>query len=143
MSTFDIIQGIVNLVSIPIAIITIVIFIRQTKQLDDSTKSQVYQGLIDNSLKLDELLIKYPEYRKYVYGSEEITEETSDIDKLMGILDFVVDVVDNIVAHEEFIPKTELRGWQAFSQDLLNQSAVKYYLEQKGYWYEGTIGKKI
>lgn len=139
MDLFEVVQFSVNIIAAPVAIITIVLLIRQTKQLDNTLKSQVYQGLIDNSLKIDQLLIERPEYRKYIYGNEKFPTNKENTDELMGVLDFVVDVVDNVRVQEKFIPKDALVGWRAFVSDVLEQPAIKYYMEQKGYWYAGTL----
>jgi len=125
-----------------VGLITIILMIRQTRQLDETLKSQVYQGLIDNSLKIDQLLIERPEYRKYIYENEKFPQNKQNTDELMGVLDFVVDVVDNIKIQEKFIPKKALVGWRLFVQDVLKQPAIKYYMEQKGYWYTGTLVEK-
>lgn len=139
MNLVDIVQFVVNIIAAPVALITIVLLIRQTKQLDDTLKSQVYQGLINNSLLIDQLLIEHPEYRKYIYEQEKFPTDESNTDELMGILDFLVDVVDNIKAQEKYIPKEALMGWRLFVRDVLDQPAVKYYMEKKGYWYTGTL----
>lgn len=140
MSILETLQLILNIVTIPVAIVTVFLLLKQAKQLDETLKSQVYQGLIDNSLKIDQLMIENPEYRKYIYDHEPIPEEAKDLEKLWGILDFALDVVDNVKAQERFIPKPFLPGWRAFAALVLEQPATKYYMERKyGFWFEGTL----
>jgi hypothetical protein len=132
MNFFETIQAIVNTISIPVSIVTIIFLIRQSRQTDASQRSQVYEKLIDNSLKIDQLMIENPEFRKYIYRGEPITDDLPDKDKLLGFLEFIVDVLDNAKAQEKYIPKSSRQGWTTFRNMMLSQPAMKYFIEQAG-----------
>lgn len=140
MNFFETIQAIVNTMSIPISIITIIFLIKQSRQTDASQRSQVYEKLIDNSLKIDQIMIENPEFRKYIYRGEPITDELPDRDKLMGFLEFIVDVLDNAKAQEKYIPKTARPGWSTYTKMILAQPAMKHFLSQAGmtHWTMGA-----
>ena len=143
MSIFELIGVIANIVASLTAIVAILFVIKQTRQLDNTLQSQVYQGLIDNSLKIDELLMEHPEYRKYVYGNEPINENTPDIDKIISVMEFMTDIADHVLTQEEFIPKSERIGWRIFAEEILSSPAARYFLEEHGTWYSGKIPDTI
>ena len=64
-------------------------------------------------MEIDRFLIEYPEMRKYVYGGEKVEENTPDLDllmsldRLMSIVEFVVDAVENIEVYKKYITKKE------------------------------------
>jgi len=139
MSVTELVQLIVNLIAVPTAIVSVLFLTRQTRQLDETLRSQVYQGLIDNSLKIDQLLIEHPEFRKYIYGSEPVKDDTPDIDRLMGVIEFMVDIIDNLTVQERFIPKPLVKGWRNFAQEVLDSPAAKHFLQKHGSWYSSGI----
>lgn len=141
MEITEFVQAIVNLIAVPTAVISVLLLIKQTRQLDDTMRSQVYQGLIDNSLKIDQLLIEHPELRKYIYGKEPVDEKTPDLDKLMSVTEFMIDIVDNLKAQEKYIPKPLIPGWRNFAQDVLNSPATRYFLEKHGTWYSSGLSE--
>jgi hypothetical protein len=142
MSFIEVIQLVVNLVGMPIAIVSVLFLIRQTRQLDETLRSQVYQGLIDNSLKIDQLLIDNPAFRKYIYGGEPIQDGDPDVDKLMGIMEFMVDIVDNLKVQEKFIPEPLVKGWRNFAQEVLSSPAAERFLQRHGSWYSSGISER-
>ena len=143
MSISELISLITQVITALTAIFAVLFIVRQMHQLDESLRSQVYQGLIDNSLKIDELLMEKPEFRKYVYGEQEIDETTPDIDRIMSVMEFMVDVVDNIKAQEAFIPKAEKPGWKHFTEDVLHSPAAEYFMQKHGLWFSGGVPQVI
>jgi uncharacterized protein len=143
MNIIEIVSLITQAVTAFAAVVALFLVIKQMRQLDDTLRSQVYQGLIDNSLKIDELLIEKPEFRKYVYGEEKIDENTPGIDQIMSVMEFVVDVMDNVKAQEEFIPKEEKIGWKQFSQEVLRSPAALFFMQKHGLWYSGGVKNTI
>ena len=141
MSISEAVQLIVNLTAVPVAIISVLFLIKQNRQLDETLRSQVYQGLIDNSLKIDQLLIENPSFRKYIYGNEPVKDDTPDIDKLMAVMEFMVDIIDNLKVQEGFIPKPLIKGWRNFAQEVLSSPAAKHFLQRHGSWYSSGISE--
>lgn len=136
-------QSMVTIIGLPVATISVVALIYQNYQLTASLKSQVYQGLIDNSLKIDSLMIEYPTFRKYIYGSEPVNDKTSDLDKLMGVTEFMLDVIDNINAQQDFIPKKFRPGWKDFVETVLQSPAAQYFTRLHGSWYVSNYTREI
>ena len=128
MNIIELVSLVSQLTTALTAIIALLLVVKQMHQLDETLRSQVYQGLIDNSLKIDELLIEKPEFRKYVYGQEMLDENTPDLDRIMSVMEYMVDVVDNVEAQEGFIPKAEKPGWRHFAKDVLGSPAAKYFM---------------
>jgi hypothetical protein len=141
MNTTEIYDLIATYIASLTAVIAIVLMIKQTRQLDNTLRSQVYQGLIETSFKIDELLIESPEYRKYIYGNEIINDNTPDIEKITGVIEYVVDIADNIMTQEEFIPKSERLGWMTFAKEILSSPAAKFFLKTNRKWYSGKISE--
>lgn len=125
------------------AVIAILLVLKQMRQIDKTLRNQVYQGLIDNSLKIDALLMEKPELRKYVYGEEKVDENTPDIDRIMSLMEFMVDVVDNVKAQEAIIPPAEKPGWRRFSRDVLSSPAAQYFIQKHRPWFSGGVPEVI
>ena len=90
-----------------------------------STNSQVYQNFVNNSLEIDRMLIQYPQFRKYVYGTDPLSKNDPDYDLIMGIEKLVVDVVENIKVFENEIPAKYIDGWMNFVKDVESSSAYE------------------
>lgn len=133
--TLDTLQAIVTIIGLPLAFLSVIALLFQNRQLAQSTKSQVYQGLIDNSLKIDALLIENPELRKYIYGGQPLPQDTREVDRLMAVLEFVNDIVDNLRAQEKYIPRKLRPGWRAFANDVTASPSMQHFMEAHGHWY--------
>ncbi len=56
MTILEVVQTVIGIVGLPTAIFSVLLLARQTRQLKESIYSQVYQGVIQYSLKVDEIL---------------------------------------------------------------------------------------
>lgn len=108
-----------------------------------STESQVYQGLIANSLKIDEILLERPHLRKYIYDRAPVPPADVSPEELESFVELVVDVVDNLRIQERYIPDDARKGWREFTVDLLGQPAVITFLQSRGHWYSGLLAASI
>ena len=95
-------------------------------------KNQIYQSYVQNLIEIDKILIKNPEFRKYIYGSTEVNDNTADVDKLMGIMEIISDV---IYVDPRFIPKNRKEGWKCYSEQVKKSSAMLYFNSKYGSWY--------
>ncbi len=135
MTILEIVQTIIGIVGLPTAIFSVLLLARQTQQLKESIYSQVYQGVIECSLKVDELLIQYPQFRKYIYENEMVDENTPDLDRLMTIIELVVDTMDHLNVQRKYIPSEVRTSWSRYSYDILNTPAAKYFFEKYPGWF--------
>jgi uncharacterized protein len=143
MEITELVALITQVITALTAVIALLLIVKQMRQLDKTLRSQVYQGLIDNSLKIDQLLMEKPEFRKYVYGGEKVNENTPDIDRIMSMTEFMVDVVDNVKAQEAIIPKAEKPGWSHFTQHVVRSPAAQYFMQKHGLWFSGSVPQII
>ena len=139
MNSLEFLQMIFNFVTIIIAFSSVILLIRQTNQLGKTLKSQVYQGLIENSLKIDLLIIDNPEINDYLYGKKKIIKTMKNYGKIIAMIDFIIDIIDNIKVQEKYIPKQAIPGWKSYTNEMLNLPGIKYYLGYRKNWYSGTL----
>lgn len=125
-----------DILAVVISIIGFFAALYECYSLKKTLDNQIYESFISNSLEIDRLLIEYPEMRKYVYYGEEVNESTPDLDRIMSIVEFVVDAVENIQVYERYIPKERKDGWLKFAEDVTKTPAYKYYIKQHGSWFE-------
>jgi len=101
---------VVQLLASIVTIITVVFLFYQSKIQTISTKNQVYQNFVSNSLEIDHVLIKYPHLRKYVYGNTRIREDEVDVELLMSVIELMIDVVENIHVSKITSPRRDVTG---------------------------------
>jgi hypothetical protein len=111
----------------------------QLAGLRSSFESQVYQRLIENAFRIDELMISRPALRKYIYDHAPIPQTDFDPDEFESIIELIVDFVDNVRVQERFIPKAALPGWRATMNEILDQPAVVDFMTRRRHWYHGTL----
>jgi hypothetical protein len=111
----------------------------QLRRLRRTAESQVYQGLIANALKLDELMIANPKLRKYICDGAAVPPIDFDEPELESMIEFVVNVIDSFKVQEKYIPDHARNGWRAFERDVMKQPAVAHFMAKRGHWYAGTL----
>jgi len=112
---------------------------KQSKAQTNTLQSQVYQGLINVSLRIDEILIERPRFRRYIYGDAASPADDIDIDELEGVIELVLELIDNVQTQQEFIPKSNREGWRKYSEHILSRPLVAAYLEQHGPWFSDAL----
>lgn len=127
---------IIEILAIVISVISLFAALYQSLGLKRTLDNQIYESFISNSLEIDRLLIEYPEMRKYVYYGEKVDENTPDLDRIMSIVEFVVDAVENIEVYKKYIPKNRREGWMKFVRDVTHTPACEYYNKIHGTWFE-------
>ena len=127
---------VLEIVAIVISVVSLVAALYQSFGLKKTLDNQIYESFISNSLEIDRLLIEYPEIRKYVYYGEPVDDNTPDIDRIMSVIEFVVDAVENIEVYKKYIPKSRRDGWLKFVDDVTHTPAYEYYNEKHGLWFE-------
>lgn len=108
-----------------ISIITILFLIYQTRIQTITTKNQIYQNFVNNSLEIDRALIEHPEMRDYVYGNKEVDEAKVDVNLLMSIEELLVDVVENIYVFRNSLPAKRREGWMEFARNVRQSPAYE------------------
>ena len=127
--------ALVQLIATVATLLTLVVLYIQIRVQSISTKNQVYQNFVNNSLEIDRILIQYPEMRQYVYSDTPINRESVDIPLLMSITELLIDVLENIEVFKDQIPRERIKGWMDFVTTVENSSAYKMYIEVHGSWY--------
>ena len=117
-------------------LVTVLFLFYQIRMQTISTNNQVYQNFVSNSLSIDRVLIEHPEMREYVYSNTPIDPQKVNIPLMMGIIELMIDVMENIEVFKDQIPKERLGGWMQFIADVRESSAYKYYMSQTtASWY--------
>ena len=129
MSGLDVIAIIVSLASL-------LFVVYQSAVLRTTLHNQIFESFVDNSLKIDDILITYPELRKYIYYGAEVNESTPDLDRIMSVVELIVDTLENLDIYKKYIPKDRLPGWINFMEDMKKTPAYRYYCKKHSSWYE-------
>lgn len=74
----------IQILTITFSAITLVFLLYQSKVQTTTTKNQIYQNFVNNSLEIDRMFVAHPEFRAYIYGNKEIKPEEVDIELLMS-----------------------------------------------------------
>ena len=125
-----------EIIALVISGVTLVILIYQSLVLKWTIGNQIWESFVSNSLEIDRLLIENPQFRKYIYDGAEVTDDTEDLDKLMSIVELVMDITENIEVYTKYIPAARRKGWMQFVEDTKKTPAYHYYVRKYGKWYE-------
>lgn len=129
-------MDIFDVITIIISVISLLGVIYQSINLQKTINSQIYQNFVANSLEIDRILIEHPHLRKYVYYGEKVDENTEDLDRLMSLIELMVDVSENVEVYGRYIPKARKKGWMKFINDIKSTPAYTYYMKRHQSWYE-------
>ena len=133
----------IQILTITFIAITLVFLLYQSKVQTTTTKNQIYQNFVNNSLEIDRMLVEHPEFRDYIYGTKKIDENEVDTDLLMSATELVIDAVENIYVFEENIPKDRRDGWLKFAKQVEESTAFEYYLKNTKGWYDVEGGEPV
>ena len=106
----------ISLVNVLLFFVNVLLFFvnySSYKTLKDQLENQLYASFIKDVLEIDKILIKYPEYRKYIVESEPLPKymKSDDLNRLLSIEEMVIDSMENVAAHLSKIPKNQSRTW--------------------------------
>lgn len=125
----------ISVITATIAFGSLIAVIYQSINLKVTIDNQIYQSFIHNSIEVDKVLIEYPNMRKYVYDDDPISDDTEDLDRIMSVIELLVDITENIEVYMEYIPKSRRDGWRQFVNDIQSTHAYQYYIGRYGHWF--------
>lgn len=125
----------ISVITATIAFGSLIAVIYQSINLKVTIDNQIYQSFIHNSIEVDKVLIEYPNIRKYVYDDDPISDDTEDLDRIMSVIELLVDITENIEVYMEYIPKSCRDGWRQFVNDIQSTHAYQYYMGKYGHWF--------
>jgi hypothetical protein len=129
-------MNVVGVITSIIGIVSLIALIYQSYNLRATIGSQIYQSFITNSVEVDKILIEYPHIRKYVYDNVSVDEETEELDRIMSVIELIIDITENIEVYRKYIPKARHDGWMQFVHDTQSTNAYRYYMNKYGKWFE-------
>jgi hypothetical protein len=124
-----------NVIATIVSVASVLALIYQTINLKQTINSQIYQNFVANSVEIDRILIDNPELRKYVYDGAPVDDNTENLDKILAMVELIVDITENLEVYEKYIPKSRRDGWMRFVQDVKNTPAYEYYMKRNQAWY--------
>ena len=124
-----------NVIATIVSVASVLALIYQTINLKQTINSQIYQNFVANSVEIDRILIDNPELRKYVYDGAPVDDNTENLDKILAMIEMIVDITENLEVYEKYIPKSRRDGWMHFVQDVKNTPAYEYYMKRNQAWY--------
>ena len=103
----------ISFVAVILNVLLVCVNIFSYKTLNNQLKNQLYASFIKDVLEIDKILIKYPEYRKYIVESDPLPKymKSDDLNRLLSIEEMVIDSMENVAAHLSKIPKNQSRTW--------------------------------
>lgn len=129
-------MDILTKISLTISVLSIFGLIYQSIILKATIDNQIYQSFVSYSVKIDEMLITYPELRKYIYGNEPVDENSPDLDRLMSMVELIIDCVENIEVYKKYLPRNRKSGWLQYVIDVKNTPAYEFFIKKYSGWFE-------
>jgi len=126
----------IGIITTVVGLVSLIALIYQSYNLRVTIGNQIYQSFVGNSVEIDKILTEYPHIRKYVYDNEPVDNNTEDLDRIMSVIELIIDITENIEVYKKYIPITRRDGWLQFVKDTQSTSAYKYYLARYRKWYE-------
>ena len=125
----------INVITVAIAFVSLIAVIYQSINLKVTIDNQIYQSFIHNSVEVDKILIEYANIRKYVYDGVPISDDTEDLNRIMSVIELLVDITENIEVYMKYIPISRRDGWRQFVIDMQSTPAYQYYMVKYGSWF--------
>lgn len=159
LTTGDYIQ-LASAIATVITLVFILIQIRlQTKATEDQLKAtqsqvealrnQIYTSFVEDCLQLDQMMIQYPECRKFNFDRGE-KKLIADIDdetlrcRVLSMEEFIIDSMENVCTYLPQIPPDQCETWIDYIEAMRDAPAFKYYTQDyRPSWYANSNAVKM
>lgn len=144
---YEIIAAILNLVSVPIVIITVLLLIQQTRHVSRqtdltsrATRASVYQSVPETMIAIDKIFLERPELRKHFYGNEHIHQADDQYERTLVIAEIILDFMEHVRTISPSLPEYQWDSWERYFRFLYQSSPVlRGFWAENREWYPTTL----
>ena len=126
----------IGIITSVIGVVSLLALIYQSINLRTTISNQIYQSFISNSMEADKILIEYPNIRRYIYDGIPLDDSTEELDRIMSVMELIIDITENIEVYRKYIPRSRYDGWMQFVKDTQNTTAYQFYMKKYGKWFD-------
>jgi hypothetical protein len=117
---------------------------KQSRDVANSTRASVYQGIADQMLALDQLFIARPELRPYIYDGVALPPDPVERTRVLALAETFVDLFDNFVIQSASIPDDLFEPWRNYAVSLMGTSpAMQFFWNQNRDWYSEVLQRVL
>jgi len=144
ITLYELLTLIVSIGGFATVIVTIILLIKQTKEIATQTKyvaeslrSSAYGVIAAQVFDTDKIFIDCPELRPIFYSSKDVEENDPLYNKAMAVAEFILDYFESALLQNKYFPQVwPIPVWEEYIIDSFAQSPVLCrYLSSKKGWY--------
>lgn len=117
-------QAVVTTAGVIIAYVGLRNVYRQLKGLRMSVRREVESRLYSQNAHARELLVQYPDLRKYIFGGVPIAAEHEDYERVRSIAEIYLNYLEHLMVEQESLEIDNLETWKSTATDVLSRSPI-------------------
>lgn len=119
---------------------TMVVFILQIRWMARSTRSGVYQTVVDQMMSIDRLFVDRPELRPYFYGNEPPPCEVLDRERVTAATELFIDFMDNVTTQAPHMPEYLSGPYALYFRTIAATSpSIREFWRAHRDWYDYSL----
>ncbi len=150
VSISSVLQGIVAIFSLATVVLTIVLVVRQTREMTRQsiysaygTAGNIYKDVSIQMMEIDRLFFEHPEIRPYFYDNQPPPDDPHEAARIEALAELFMDFLDMVIVLETTTPP-ELNipwaEWQDYIADLyLSSPAIRHFYRTNRDWYDTKV----
>lgn len=135
----DQITTITSLLTALVTLGTLVLILKQIKDVKSSILSSTYQSIYEQIVDLDKFFFQYPEYKEYFYRNrKDLPEKSEEREKLLSISEILIDTFQSIYFQRDCVRKNAFDAQSIWMGDIYNNSPIlREYVDvtESNKWY--------
>lgn len=117
-------QLLLSIISVIIAAVGIPLLYFQLRDMKTSIRSSTHAAIYNQAETLRGYLVEYPHLRKYFFGSEEISPDHKEYDRVVSIAEIYLNYLEHIAVLEGSFGKENRSSLNRFTKTAFEQSPI-------------------
>lgn len=113
---------------------------RQVRHGENLSRSQLYQQIAQQFIRLDEFFVDHPDLRPYFYADKLPPTDGPGRERVLATAELIADVAESCVATDDVLGATQAGGWDKYFRYVYNLSpALRQYWQELGHLYPDDV----
>lgn len=123
-TVFAAIAALVSCITLPVAVFSVLLLVRQTILATRATRASVYQSVPELMIRIDQVFLDHPELRSCFYKGEGISETDVNHERANIIAEIILDFMEHVTTIAPSLPEYQWDSWLGYFRFIYQSSPV-------------------